>query len=97
LEYDLDPEWLLEKFEIGVCEATGLPLVFERSIKYSMHPSTPSVDRIDPRRGYTKDNCQVVCAAINYMMGQYPTHLTRVYARAFLNATDGEYDGPCND
>lgn len=46
----------------GVCQATGLP--FDLTTK-GRNPSTPSLDRIDPTKGYTPDNVQVVIWQFN--------------------------------
>lgn len=40
------------------CPLLGIPL--EKSDRTYWHPASPSLDRIDPNRGYTKDNVQIV-------------------------------------
>ena len=64
LEFDLTPRWVQEKIKKGVCEATGIPFGDENT------PFVPSIDRIDPNRGYTQDNCWVVCWAFNRAKGE---------------------------
>lgn len=67
---DLTYEWLLEKIQIGVCEVTGLP--FRLGVQgQGRNPYAPSVDRIDPRQGYTLDNCQVVIWMYNAAKGNW--------------------------
>ena len=68
LDFDLDVEWVLPKLKAG-CEITGLPF---KHIKYvpghgrrGPKPLSPSVDRIDPTKGYTKENCRVVLFCVN--------------------------------
>lgn len=63
---DLTREWLDEKLAKGCCEVTGLKfeLLFgEKS------PYLPSIDRIDSSKGYTQDNCQLVCWIYNRAKG----------------------------
>lgn len=71
LPYDLDREWLLEKINNGVCEVTGLPLSLDDGSNGTgtQRPWTPSLDRIDNSKGYTKDNTQLVCWAYNRAKG----------------------------
>jgi hypothetical protein len=43
------------------------------------HPYAPSIDRINPKRGYTPDNVRLVVFAINTMLLDWgPTVLERV-------------------
>lgn len=63
VEYSLDKEWLIAKLERGICEITGLPFVFETS--GNRNPYTPSIDRKDSTKGYTKENCRVILWALN--------------------------------
>ena len=57
LEFTLTKEFLLEKVNKGICEVTGVPLDFSGGPR---KPHTPSLDRIDPLKGYTPDNVQLV-------------------------------------
>lgn len=66
LDFDLDINWI--KSRLSVCSVTKIPLVI-RDIKSKQtygnyrdrDPLSPSIDKIDPTAGYTKDNCRVVC------------------------------------
>jgi len=58
--YDLTYEWYDAELIKGD-RISGLPFVFKKG-----HPLRPSIDRIDPMKGYTQDNVQVVAAIYNY-------------------------------
>lgn len=63
LPFDLTKEWVLSRWT-GHCELSGLPF----SVRYdSPGPKfySPSIDRIDPKLGYTQANCRVVLWAVN--------------------------------
>jgi hypothetical protein len=64
LAYNLDRKWYLKRFEGGRCEATGIKF-YPYVGKSSRHPHSPSIDRINSSKGYTKDNCWLVCWAFN--------------------------------
>ena len=88
IPFDLDWHWFMDRYERGVCEATGIP--FEEpqytGKKGAASPWTPSVDRIDPDKGYTKDNCQLVVWIYNLSKNRF-THEDLVqFCRAFLVA-----------
>jgi hypothetical protein len=61
LPFDLDPLDIDERIQRGFCEATGIPFDL-RDRRWS-----PSLDRIQPKRGYVRDNVQVVVWAYNAM------------------------------
>jgi hypothetical protein len=69
-EFDLDEEFLknlLEQKQNNKCNISNIdikiyPYKTEKSIS-----NTASLDRIDSKKGYTRDNVQWVCLGINYM------------------------------
>lgn len=42
--------------------------VFRLTTVNGKRPFAPSIDRIDSAGGYTRNNCRVVCVAVNYAM-----------------------------
>lgn len=79
VEFDLDLEWFKERIERGVCEATGLPFVDSDK---PMAPFTHSVDRTDPSKGYTKDNCKMVIWIYNAAKGSNSHEDVMIMARS---------------
>ena len=57
--------------ETGRCQLTNLPFDFQRANKTSKNPYAPSLDRIDSQKGYTKENCRIVLAAVNDALGEH--------------------------
>lgn len=56
----------------GRCEITGIPFeVVDTSRKWDRQPWTASIDRIDCAKGYTLDNCRLVCAAVNVALNSW--------------------------
>lgn len=65
LTFDLDLDWMLDKLKYGRCQVTNKEFDLRPSTSRRKNPWSPSVDRIDPNRGYTKDNCQLVSLIYN--------------------------------
>lgn len=64
-DYDLDRAWLQRKIRSGRCEFSGVQFVNGQQY----HPFSPSLDRVDPSRGYTKDNCKLILLCLNGFKG----------------------------
>ena len=79
LECDLDLEWFTERMAHGLCEVTNLPFVPSEK---KMGPFLPSVDRTDPKKGYTKDNCKMVIWMYNAAKGSNTHDYVMIMARA---------------
>jgi hypothetical protein len=67
LPFDLDVEWVLERLTTGLCQLSGMP--FDMSASRSM--GTPSLDKIDPKGGYTKQNTRVILFGLNAALGTW--------------------------
>jgi hypothetical protein len=68
LAFDLTPEWVEIRLRAGICEATGIMLT--ETTGGRAHPFSPSLDRIDPKRGYLADNCKITCWIYNRAKGE---------------------------
>ena len=68
---DIKELWEKQK---GICPYSGLVMVLPETSKVgSYEPLRASVDRIDSSKPYNKDNCHLVCIAMNYAKNSY-TH-----------------------
>lgn len=69
VEYSLDrkDDALRARFDLGVCEMTGIPFNLENGRTFD----SPSLDRKDPNKGYTSDNVRFVLDIMNVAMNQY--------------------------
>lgn len=73
LAFDLDVSYLYALVKDDVCPKTGLKFEYEikgKSFK-ERHPLSPSLDKIDPAKGYVKGNVQVVCWWYNLAKSTY--------------------------
>lgn len=73
LAFDLDIPWVYEQLKPMVCAKTGLALsnTYNGSNYRDRHPMTPSIDKIVPKDGYTKENVQFVCWWYNLSKSYY--------------------------
>ena len=80
VEFDLDIKWLVSKLKSGRCEMSKIKFTFDQPKKgYHHNPYAPSLDRHDPKKGYTKENTKVVIWAYNQAKGQWnQQHFRRI-------------------
>lgn len=65
IEFNLTKEWFYTKLKNN-CEVSGLSFDFKFNGKRGpSNPYTPSVDRINPLKGYTTENCRMVLTGVN--------------------------------
>lgn len=88
LEFSLTKEWLRAKLEPGVCEVTGLPFVFDMGKPGEFLPFSPSIDRKDSSKGYTLENCRVVCLVFNYACHTWGDEVVMKMARALTGTVE---------
>jgi hypothetical protein len=88
LEYNLTLDWLLDEYEKqdGCCALTGVKLEFKSNDDSSRRyqPYSPSLDKIDSSKGYTKDNTRLVCTHINIAMNEFGEDVFESIAKMFL-------------
>lgn len=61
---------IMEVIERGRCAKTGVPFSLIKSHGAYHNPYAPSPDRIDPTRGYARDNVQWVLTWYNRAKGE---------------------------
>ena len=92
-KFNLTNEWYWKRVKAGVCQKTGLPFVMKKGGK---SPLQPSVDRIDSNRGYTKDNCQVVCLIFNLAKNKFAEKDVYKFAKAYVKHYDNATTNDCS-
>ena len=67
----------------GRCELTGV--LFEYTVRPGVRarPLIPSLDRIDPQKGYIKENLRVVCYAVNAAINEWGDGVFEIIARGY--------------
>lgn len=70
MPFDLDVDWCIEMLRAqgGVCAVTGMKFECRPIGGDKRAPLGPSFDRIDPTKGYTRENTRIVVFAINVML-----------------------------
>jgi hypothetical protein len=93
LPFDLDREFL-QSIAPSHCPVFGIPLQWScfRSNKPGGLPDSPSLDRIDPSKGYTKDNVWIISHKANTIKS-YASHeelklVTEAVGRAIVNSLE---------
>ena len=87
LEFDLDLNEIHKFISTEKCQKTGFSFVIKdkgRNFK-DRSPFTPSVDKIDPSKGYTKDNIQIVCWWYNLAKATYSDKEVLELCKAVVN------------
>jgi len=83
IDFNLTAEWVKEKLSLGLCVVTGIPFKTEPN-NSAINPYLPSVDRVDSKKGYTEDNCQLVIVAFNNLKSNNTSKETLDFCRGFV-------------
>lgn len=86
LPFDLDqyiPQ-IQRRIDAGRCEMTGLPLVVEGGRTWD----SPSLDRIEPAKGYVYSNLRVICFAMNTALNNWGEETLEIVLSAWLAKWD---------
>jgi len=82
---DIDAAWG-EKIWTGKCALTGIEFEYITDAG-GPSPLACSLDKIDPEKGYTKENCRFILFCLNAFKGRHLTDdALREIARRLLNA-----------
>lgn len=74
LTFNLSTEYLIELWELqnGCCALSGRIFELERPEKFeTVKANAPSLDRIQPNKGYVKENVRFVCYQVNTALNEY--------------------------
>jgi hypothetical protein len=67
------------RIDEGHCELTGLSFEMEKRGAFN----APSLDRINPKLGYTITNIRVICRALNAALGEWGTDVFQILVAAW--------------
>lgn len=81
-DHEITPKWIQEKINHGFCEVTGIKLEL---IEKSRHPWMPSIDKIDPEKGYTIENSRIVVWIYNAAKNIFTDNDVMMMANALVN------------
>lgn len=69
IEYNIDTKYLVSIYpKDGLCPILGYKMEPYQNGKIGQSKFSPSLDRINPRKGYLKGNVEFVCGLANNMM-----------------------------
>lgn len=92
LEFTIDRDETLAAISRMTCEATGLPLSWDD--QGLRGPWLPSIDRIDPTRGYVKGNTRITCWAFNRAKSSLTDDQFMTIAAAFMARATAQFAAP---
>jgi hypothetical protein len=67
---DLDIDHIMSALNAGRCQLTGIPFRYDKYKNCKKNPFSPSIDRVDNSKGYTKANTRIVLWQVNLMHGE---------------------------
>lgn len=89
----VDIEFILEKLKFGKCEVTGIVFDYDNKFNTCKNPLSPSIDRIDSTKGYSKDNVRIVLWQYNLMRGELTDdQLFDIFGEYFKSKVLDDYD-----
>jgi hypothetical protein len=100
LEYNLTAEWA-KRIWTGTCAISGLPFGTTFDGRPGPRMYAPSIDRIDPSKGYIQSNCRFILMAVNSLKHTV-TDLDMAYIAAAILTNNGftisrKDSSPCRD
>lgn len=81
IEFNLSLDWVVSNLAKGCCAVTGIPFTIANQAGQK-GPFSPSIDKIDPKKGYTEDNCRMVLLMYNSAKGPWSDALVLEMAKA---------------
>lgn len=72
IPFDLTEADLQKLYEEGGGRCAISGIMFNKTVKVGRcRPYAPSIDRIESGKGYSFDNCRLVCVAVNLAIGDF--------------------------
>jgi hypothetical protein len=68
----------------GFCMVSGMPFNHLWQGRGTRRPFAPSLDRIDSKIGYTKENCRMVCIIVNLALNDWGIYPLEIMAEAIV-------------
>ena len=86
--YDLDAhrDDIAKRVKAGRCEMSGMPFNFEEGLNFY----SPSLDRINPEKGYTHDNIRVILYGWNVALGPWGEDVLKQAINEWQEGTSDE-------
>lgn len=66
--FDLTPEWASARWT-GRCEITNIAFERGAGLHKGPHTRAATIDKIEPKLGYVKNNCRIILQAVNALKG----------------------------
>ncbi len=85
VSFDITLDWILVKLERGVCEETGIILDLNTFGTRRHTYNAPSLDRVIPELGYTKENTKMTCFMYNCAKNEFTKGELFEVCSAFVN------------
>lgn len=85
IAYDADLLFLIDLYnkQDGKCALTGLPFNLDRR-GGTKRVFAPSIDRLDCKGGYTKDNVRLVCLIVNIALNDFGDYAFDIMCRGYV-------------
>jgi hypothetical protein len=83
IAFDLTDRWAAARWT-GYCEVTGIPMSL--AVRMRGGSFSPSIDKIDPKMGYTQKNCRFILYAVNVFKHEGDDDTMFMIAEAIINA-----------
>ncbi len=89
LLFELDFKWAERILSKGKCQLTDIEFILEIP-ENSSDPQAPSIDRINPKKGYTKRNCKIVLWCVNTAKGEMSMRKYKAITKRILEGMNNE-------
>lgn len=91
MKYNLSLKWLLDQYKKQKkrCKITDIILEFKMNTKRKREfmPFSPSIHRKNPKIGYLKSNCVLVCTGVNIAMNKFRPKDFKKLIKGYLKIT----------